>query len=117
MEELIIKDTPQEVTQQDKKISFSLEAVDAWLVQQQKISTKQKVVFFRLLATMVNAGLPMLKSLAILQKQEQNPILLNIYTRIIEQIKGGKNLSNALRGFDGMFSDAEASIIESGEKT
>ncbi len=117
MEELIIKDTPQEVAQQHKKVAFSLEALDAWLIKQQKISTKQKVVFFRLLATMVNAGLPMLKSLAILQKQEQNPILQNIYTQVIDQIKGGKNLSNALRGFDGMFSDAEASIIESGEKT
>ncbi len=117
MEELIIKDTPQEIAQEHKKAAFTMEAVDAWLIKQQKISTKQKVVFFRLLATMVNAGLPMLKSLAILQKQEQNAILLNIYTQIIDQIKGGKNLSNALRGFDWMFSDAEASIIESGEKT
>ncbi|MDD2745910.1 MAG: type II secretion system F family protein [Candidatus Gracilibacteria bacterium] len=118
MEELIIQDTPQEVTNHDKKTSaFSLEAIDAWLIKQQKITTKQKVIFFRLLATMVNAGLPMLKSLTILQKQEPNPILENIYTTIIDQIKGGKNLSNALRNFDGMFTDAEASIIESGEKT
>lgn len=88
MEELIIQDTPQEVTNHDKKTSaFSLEAIDAWLIKQQKITTKQKVIFFRLLATMVNAGLPMLKSLTILQKQEPNPILQNIYTTIIDQIK------------------------------
>lgn len=87
MEELIIQDTPTEVTEQDHKSRFSMEAVDAWLIKQQKITTKQKVVFFRLLATMVNAGLPMLKSLTILQKQEVNPILQNIYTKIIDQIK------------------------------
>jgi type II secretory pathway component PulF len=87
MEELIIQDTPTEVAAQDKKISLSLESVDAWLTSKQKINTKQKVIFFRLLATMVNAGLPMLKSLSILQKQETNQVLLHIYTKIIEQIK------------------------------
>lgn len=117
MEELIIQDSDSGVADQAAKRGFSMEAIDAWLLRQQKITTKQKVIFFRLLATMVNAGLPMLKALTILQKQEANPILQNIYTTIIASIKGGKNLSNALRSFDGMFSDAEASIIESGEKT
>ena len=98
MEDLIIQDTlPDVASAEAKKSSFSLEALDAWLLSKQKINTKQKVVFFRLLATMVNAGLPMLKSLAILQKQEADPLLQHIYGQIIEQIKGGKNLSNALR--------------------
>ncbi len=117
MEELIIQDTLTEVEKKDKKINFSMESVDKWLASKQGINTKQKVIFFRLLATMVNAGLPMLKSLTILNKQEINPVLQNIYSTIITQIKSGKNLSNSLRDFNGMFSDAECSIIESGEKT
>lgn len=117
MDDLIIQDSVSEAENESKKNSFSLEKLDAWLLSKQKINTKQKVVFFRLLATMVNAGLPMLKSLAILEKQEQSPLLQHLYIQIIEQIKGGKNLSNAMRSFDGMFADAEASIVESGEKT
>lgn len=87
MEELIIQDTTSESGSETKKGGFNLEAVDAWLLSKQKMNTKQKVVFFRLLATMVNAGLPMLKSLAILEKQETSPLLQHIYAKTIEQIK------------------------------
>jgi type IV pilus assembly protein PilC len=66
---------------------------------------------------MANAGLPILKSLSILEKQEKAPVMQRVYAKILQDIKGGKNLSAALRTFDGMFTDAEASIIESGEKT
>ncbi len=117
MEELVIQDTQSGTQTQKQKTEFSLEAIDAWLISKQKIKLKQKVIFFRLLATMANAGLPILKSLSILEKQEKAPVMQRVYTKILQDIKGGKNLSAALRTFDGMFTDAEASIIESGEKT
>ncbi len=117
MEELIIQDSQSGVTTKLEKKEFSLESFDRWLISIQKIKLKQKVIFFRLLATMANAGLPILKSLTILEKQEKSPIMLLIYSKIISNIKSGKNLSNTLRALDGMFSEAEASIIESGEKT
>lgn len=117
MEDIIIQDTQSGGQAQKKKFQFSLEALDEWIVANQKMKLKEKVIFFRLLATMVNAGLPVLKSIAILEKQEQSPVLKSIYSRIIEGVKSGKNLSLTLRGFDGTFTDAEASIIESGEKT
>jgi type IV pilus assembly protein PilC len=117
MEELVIQDTQSGTQTQKQKTEFSLEAIDAWLISKQKIKLKQKVIFFRLLATMANAGLPILKSLSILEKQEKAPVMQRVYAKILQDIKGGKNLSAALRTFDGMFTDAEASIIESGEKT
>jgi type IV pilus assembly protein PilC len=117
MEELVIQDTQSGTQTQKQKTEFSLEAIDAWLISKQKVKLKQKVIFFRLLATMANAGLPILKSLSILEKQEKAPVMQRVYAKILQDIKGGKNLSAALRTFDGMFTDAEASIIESGEKT
>ncbi|MFZ4461966.1 MAG: type II secretion system F family protein [Patescibacteria group bacterium] len=117
MEDIIIQDTQSGGQAQKKKFQFSLESLDEWIVANQKMKLKEKVIFFRLLATMVNAGLPVLKSIAILEKQEQSPVLKNIYSHIIEGVKSGKNLSLTLRGFKGTFTDAEASIIESGEKT
>lgn len=42
--------------QKDTKVkSFSLDKIDEWLVSRQKIKLEKKVIFFRLLATMVNA--------------------------------------------------------------
>ncbi len=117
MEDIIIQDSESTPVAAAKKREFSLDALDAWLVSKQKVKTKQKVIFFRLLATMANAGLPIMKSLTILQKQEVNPVMQGVYTRLLNNIKSGKNLSSTLREDTGSFSDAEASIIESGEKT
>lgn len=101
-----------------KKISsFSIESINEWLMSQQGISVHDRVILFRLLATMVNAGLSIVKAITILEKQEKNPMLENVYRKILSYIKEGKNLSNALREFDSSFSDSECSIVESGEKT
>ena len=94
-----------------------MDTVDAWLVSKQRIKTEQKVIFFRLLATMVNAGLSIMKSITILEKQEKNVLLQKAYANIITGIKSGKNLSQTLREYGENFSDSECSIIESGEKT
>jgi type IV pilus assembly protein PilC len=117
MEDIIIQDSQSSDQAKKVKQSFSLDAIDDWMIAHQKVKTKQKVIFFRLLATMANAGLPVMKSLAILQKQEKHPVMLGTYTKIVENIKMGKNLSSTLREASKSFSDAEASIIESGEKT
>ncbi len=84
MEDIIIQDTQSSAEVTKKSFRFSLESFDAWLVAHQRMKLKEKVIFFRLLATMVNAGLPVLKSIAILEKQEQNPVVKNVYSRIIE---------------------------------
>jgi type II secretory pathway component PulF len=65
---------------------------------------------------MVDAGLPLLKSLSILLKQEQNPVLKRILLGIQSDLREGSNLSKSLRLYSS-FTDAECSVIESGEKT
>ena len=90
---------------------------EKWMIANQKMKLKQKLIFFRLLATMVNAGLPVLKAIGILEKQEKNLVLKNYYTKTIAGIRGGHSLSDTLRSFGTSFGEAECSIIESGEKT
>jgi type II secretory pathway component PulF len=43
-----------------------------FLLSLQKVQTKDKVLFYRLLATMTNAGMSVLKSMIVLEKQEKN---------------------------------------------
>lgn len=43
-----------------------------------KVKTKEKVILYRLLAVMLNAGMPLIKSISVLEKQEKNPILKKI---------------------------------------
>lgn len=94
-----------------------MDAFDAWLISKQRIKLQHKVIFFRLLATMVGAGLSIMKAIGILEKQEKNVLLQRAYGNIIAGIKSGKSLSQTLREYGENFSDAECSIIESGEKT
>ncbi|EKE26508.1 MAG: type IV pilus assembly protein PilC, partial [uncultured bacterium (gcode 4)] len=116
-ENLIILDSENWNIIQEKTNKLSLDLINDWLLAKQKINIKWKVVFFRLLSTMVNAWISVLKSVTILEKQESNVILKKMYQSIIFGIKQWKNLSNCLRDYDDNFSDSECSIIESGEKT
>ena len=117
MSDFLILDTKNEELKSAEKSSFSMDSFDAWLLSKQKIKLEQKVIFFRLLATMVGAGLSIMKSISILEKQEKNVLLQKAYGNIITGIKSWKNLSATLREYGENFSDAECSIIESGEKT
>ncbi|MDD2565297.1 MAG: type II secretion system F family protein [Candidatus Gracilibacteria bacterium] len=112
-----IIDSSSSQDKSSKSFSFSFTDINDWFISQQKISSKGKVIFFRLLATMVNAGIPILRAISILEKQEKDVILKKLYTNLVSGIKLGKNLSIGLRDYGGNFSDSECSIIESGEKT
>lgn len=51
------------------------------------IKLRQKVIFFRILATMVNASLTVLKSLSSLRKQEKDPNMIQFYDFMIDRIQ------------------------------
>lgn len=87
MSDFIILDTQSEEKESVVTSNFSLATLDAWLLSKQGIKIEQKVIFFRLLATMTNAGLSLMKSVNILEKQEKNPIMKKIYSNIIAGIK------------------------------
>lgn len=88
-----------------------------YFVSMQRIKIKDKVVFFRLLSTMINAGISLVKSIAILEKQEKNPILKKILIRFKEELKEGRNFSECLELFPASFDNAEIGMIRAGEKT
>ncbi len=81
------------------------------------INMRQKVVFFRILATMVNASLTILKSLMALKKQEKDAKMIKFYDFMIGRVQSGTTVHEALADYYGCFTDAEVSIIEAGERT
>ncbi|MDD2908047.1 MAG: type II secretion system F family protein [Candidatus Gracilibacteria bacterium] len=83
----------------------------------QKIKTSEKVIFYRLLSTMTNAGMGIMKSVSIMEKQEKNPVFKKIMGRFCEELKEGKSLSDCMLMYPNNFEEAEIGIIRSGEKT
>src|SRR3954471_20786833 len=61
-----------------------------------KVKSKVLTTFTRQLATLVDAGLPLLRALRVLQKQEKNPTLKAIINELAIAIEGGSTFSEAL---------------------
>jgi type II secretory pathway component PulF len=56
---------------------------------------------------MTNAGMSVLKSILVLEKQEKNPALKVILSRFATELKDGKNLSDCLEMYPMSFAEAE----------
>lgn len=68
----------------------------------------------RQLATMINAGLPMIQSFTILESQSK-PALKKVLRMVIRDIEGGANLGNSLKKHSDVFSSVYISLVEAGE--
>ena len=100
-----------------KQETKSLSKIDSILLSIQSIKLKEKLVFYRLLSTMVNAWMGLLKSVSVLEKQEKRPLMKHILWRFMIELKSWKNLSDCLELFPSSFAEAEIWIIKSWEKT
>jgi type IV pilus assembly protein PilC len=73
------------------------------------------VVFTRQLSTMISAGIPLLEGLEILHEQTTNPGFAMCLDAIIEDIRGGNDLSASMEKFPKVFSNIFVSMIKAGE--
>jgi type IV pilus assembly protein PilC len=80
-----------------------------------KVSEKDVVVFARIFATMINAGLPLVQCLDLLAKQEQKKTFARVINSIKEDIEGGSTLTDALKKFPTIFDDLFINLVAAGE--
>lgn len=80
-----------------------------------RVSSKDKVLFSRQLATLINAGLPLVQSLRNVAGQTQNKILKVIINQIITDVEGGTAFSAALSKYPTVFSRVFVSMVAAGE--
>lgn len=80
-----------------------------------KIKTEQLTVFTRQLATLLQAGLPLLRATQILCEQERDPNFKNALETICDNIQSGNSLSDALSQFPRMFDRLYINMIKAGE--
>lgn len=80
-----------------------------------RISTKDKVVFTRQLATLIGAGLPLSQSLHTVLEQTENKQLQSVIQEIASNVEGGKALSESFAKHPKVFSEVFISLIAAGE--
>ena len=80
-----------------------------------KVTPKVLTTFTRQLATLVDAGLPLLRGLRVLEKQERNRTLKGILAELATSIEGGSTFSEALAQHPKVFNRLFINMVKAGE--
>ena len=79
------------------------------------VKTKVLTTFTRQLATLVDAGLPLLRGLRVLEKQEKNIVLKGIIGELSQSIEGGSTFSESLAQHPKVFNRLFVNMVKAGE--
>jgi len=80
-----------------------------------RVKLKVLTAFTRQLATLVDAGLPLLRGLRVLEKQERNAALKSIIGELALAIEGGSTFSEALAQHPKTFNRLYVNMVKAGE--
>jgi len=84
-------------------------------LQRKTIKAKTLMIFTRQLATLIDAGLPLLRGLTVLGKQEPDPVLKGVIANIADSVQGGGTFSESLAGHPKIFTRLYVNMVKAGE--
>ena len=79
------------------------------------VKPKQLMTFTRQLATLIDAGLPLVRSLNVLERQERHPGLRRAVTEMAESIQSGSTFAEALAQHPKIFNKLYVNMAKAGE--
>ncbi|HEY8241716.1 MAG TPA: type II secretion system F family protein, partial [Kiritimatiellia bacterium] len=79
------------------------------------VKPKQLMVFTRQLATLVDAGLPLVRCLEVLERQERNPALKKALADMAESIRSGSTFAESLAQHPKIFNKLYVNMGKAGE--
>jgi type IV pilus assembly protein PilC len=85
------------------------------LFQRKKVKSKILMIFTRQLATLIDSGLPLLRSLNVLAKQERDKVLKKTINKVADSVQSGSTFSDALALHPRIFNDLYVNMIKAGE--
>lgn len=80
-----------------------------------KVKAKQLTLFTRQLSTLQDAGLPLLRSLQILEGQQKPGLMKNVLLGVCEDVEGGSSLSDAFTKHPRCFDRLYCKMVNAGE--
>ena len=98
--------TPTKVKRKAKALNFTIGS---------GVSGKDLVTFTRLFATMIDAGLPIVQCLDILQGQTDNKHFAGVLRDVKSQVEQGSTFSDALRRHPAVFDHLYTNLVQAGE--
>jgi len=80
-----------------------------------RIKPKILMIFTRQLATLIDSGLPLLRGLTVLTKQEPNPVLRGTIGALADSVQSGSTFSEALAQHPKIFNKLYVNMVKAGE--
>jgi type IV pilus assembly protein PilC len=84
-------------------------------LERKTVKGKTLMIFTRQIATLIDAGLPLLRGLTVLAKQEPDPLLRKVIVSLAEGVQGGGTFSESLAGHPRIFSKLYVNMVKAGE--
>ena len=86
-----------------------------WPWKRKKVSRKDLLVFTQELHTLVRAGFPLDRSLAVLGQLAESPAMSEVIQDVLKEVKGGKSFSEGLAKYPAVFPKVYVSMVRAGE--
>ena len=84
-------------------------------LERKTIKAKPLMIFTRQIATLIDAGLPLLRGLTVLAKQEPDPVLRKVIVSLAEGVQGGGTFSESLASHPRIFNKLYVNMVKAGE--
>ena len=101
---------PTKIASKRKEINISLPFL------KKKVNQRSVAIFTRQLATMIDAGLPLVQSLEVLSSQQDSKVFKDIIRGIREDVEGGSTFAGALKKHPAAFNELYTNLVVAGEE-
>jgi type IV pilus assembly protein PilC len=85
------------------------------LLQRKKVKPKTLMIFTRQLATLIDSGLPLLRGLSVLARQERDALLKKTIGKLADSVQSGDTFSVGLAQHPSIFNDLYVNMVKAGE--
>jgi type IV pilus assembly protein PilC len=80
-----------------------------------KVKSKTLMIFTRQLATLIDSGLPLLRGLTVLARQEPTPMMKSTISTLAENVQTGSTFSETLSQYPKIFNKLYVNMVKAGE--
>src|SRR3989338_5550418 len=93
---------------------FSMDKINAYL---SRVTLREKILFARNMAVMIEAGLALSRALQVFFKQTKNPKFRMVLQSIVDDINKGSSFSDALQKWNDVFPSVFIFMVRAGEES
>jgi len=109
---LLQKDQIQVISMAPAKAGFKIP-----FLKREKVKYKDLAIYSRQLSVLIDAELPLIQSLGILEEQQKSPYFKNVIKTVKDDVEAGSTLNQAKRKHPKAFDDLYCNLIASGEQS